>query len=48
VLRELLDERLDGAVSRRFPLDGFPAGLYFVTVRTEKGSTTTKVPIVGW
>jgi photosystem II stability/assembly factor-like uncharacterized protein len=48
IVRELLDERLDGAIERRFPLDGFPAGIYFVTLRTDNGSMTTKLPIVGW
>ena len=47
VLRQLLDERLDGAIERRFPLEGFSSGLYFVTLRTDNGSTTMKLPIIG-
>jgi photosystem II stability/assembly factor-like uncharacterized protein len=47
VVRELLDERMEGAVEKRFPIDSFPAGLYFISVRTGHGATSVPVMITG-
>ena len=47
VVRELLEERMEGVVEKRFTIDSLPAGLYFISVRSAAGVASVPVTIIG-